>query len=50
VQVVVVMGEHLDDARRPLEPRAGADEDDLRPRAHEQVDERLREPVVDLVD
>ena len=50
MKVVVVMDEHLDDAGRTAEVRIGTDEDDLRARAHEPVDEVLGEPVVDLVD
>src|SRR5215218_761352 len=48
MQVVVVVREHLDAAGRPGEPGAGSDEDDLRPFAQEQVDERLRPPPVNL--
>jgi hypothetical protein len=48
VQVVVVMGEHLDDAGGAV--KAGARADDLRPGAHEPVDQVLRELMVDLAD
>jgi hypothetical protein len=50
VKVVVVMGEHLDDAGGTVKVRIGTDEDDLRARPREPVDEVLGEPVVDLAD
>ena len=50
MQMVVVMDEHLDEAGRAVEVRAGSDEDDLRAGSHEPVDQVLGEPAVDLVD
>src|SRR5918992_1073369 len=48
VQVVVVVGELLDDAPRAGEAGVRPDEDARGARAREEVDERLREPAVDL--
>jgi hypothetical protein len=50
MQVVVVSGEHLDDSRRPAKARVRPDEDSLRSGSNEEVDERLRQPNVDLAD
>ena len=50
MQVVVVVDEHLDDARRAVKAGAGADEDHLRAGANEPVDQVLGEPAVDLAD
>jgi len=50
VEVVVVMDEHLHDAGGAVKVGAGTDEDDLRTRPGELVDQVLGEPVVDLVD
>jgi hypothetical protein len=50
MQVVVMSGEHLDDGRRPAKARVRPDEDPLRSGSSEEVDERLREPKIDLPD
>ena len=50
MEVVVVMDEHLHDAGGSVKAGAGTDEDELRARLHESVDQVLCEPVVDLVD
>src|ERR687886_543181 len=48
VEMVVVPGEHLNDGRGTAQPRVRPNEDASGPRADEEVDERLREPKVDL--
>jgi hypothetical protein len=48
VQVVVVVGEHPDNARRPDEPRARPDEDHFGSGGHEAVDQVLRKSQVCL--
>ena len=45
-----MMDEHLDDAGGTMKVGVGPDEDDLRARPREPVDEVLGEPVVDLPD
>jgi hypothetical protein len=50
MQVVVVSGEDLDDSWRPAKTRVRTDEDSLRSRSNEEVDERLRQPKIDLAD
>jgi hypothetical protein len=50
VQMVVVAGENLDDGGRAAKARVRPDEDARRTRLDEEIDERLRERKVDLVD
>jgi hypothetical protein len=50
MQVVVVSGEDLDNSWRPAKTRVRTDEDSLRSRSNEEVDERLRQPKIDLAD
>jgi hypothetical protein len=48
VQVVVVACEHLEDRGWPAKAGVGPDEDQPRSRTHEEIDQRLREPAIDL--
>jgi len=48
VQVVVVVREHLDDARRPVKRRGRPHEHQLGAGGHEPVDQILGQPAVDL--
>jgi hypothetical protein len=48
VHVVVMLGDHLDDAGRPGQARAGAHEHVGRTGADEAVDEVLRESPIDV--
>ena len=48
MHVVLVARPRNDDSGRPAKPRRVADEDVLRARGDESVEEVLREPVIDL--